>query len=259
MTENVAQENTTQDVEEAVCIPKKRGRKPKPKKNYFGEDEEAAFKQYVESTNQTERNRIFSKILYPAFTKMVESIIRRYELFTPSETFEDTFHDTMSFLITKVNNYDSSKGYKVYSYCGTICKNYLILKRTQDMKKKERMLSYDQVFSSVEKDNRIENTKSVERMKFNNELIENTIFQIQNMLTEEGLLNNNEQKIGSALLEILVNWEEIFKRLETKKFNKTSVSYFIKEYTNLSVKEIREGMKKFKNLYFFTKKNMIEN
>lgn len=66
---------------------------------------------------------------------MIESIIRRYNLFTPDEDFEETFYDTMSFLITKINNFDSSKNYKAYSYCGTICKNYLILKRTQYSKK----------------------------------------------------------------------------------------------------------------------------
>ena len=62
----------------------------------------------------------------------------------------------MSFLITKVNNYDISKGYKVYSYCGTICKNYLILKRSQDMKKRERILPYAYVFNENNQDKRID-------------------------------------------------------------------------------------------------------
>ena len=54
-----------------------------------------------------------------------------------------------------------------------------------------------------------------------------------------------------------MNWEEIFKRLENKKFNKTSVLFFLKEYTMLNSKDIREGMRKYKNLYFFTKEKLI--
>ena len=79
------------------------------------------------------------------------------------------------------------------------------------------------------------------------------------MLETENIdkLNENEQRIGYALLEMLMNWEEIFKRLENKKFNKTSVWFFLKEYTRLTPKEIRDGMKKFKNVYFFTKEKMI--
>ena len=79
------------------------------------------------------------------------------------------------------------------------------------------------------------------------------------MLSVENIdrLNENEQKIGYALLEMLMNWEEIFKRLENKKFNKTSVLFFLKEYTMLNSKDIREGMRKYKNLYFFTKEKLI--
>ena len=42
---------------------------------------------------------------------------------------------------------------------------------------------------------------------------------------------------------MLMNWEDIFKRVETKKFNKTSVLSFIKEYSRLSTKEVRDAMK----------------
>ena len=230
--------------------PAKRGRKPSKQKKgyYFGEEEELAFQTYVNSTNQYERDNIFRQKLYPAFTKMVESIIRTYILFVPTEDFDETFHDTLSFLITKINNFDASKGYKLYSYCGTVCKNYLMFKRSQSKKKRDKQLSYDLLFPSADKDTRVDNDED-----------DKTISEIQIMLSDEniGSLNENEQKIGYALLEMLMNWEEIFKRLENKKFNKTSVLFFLKEYTMLNSKDIREGMRKYKNLYFFTKEKLI--
>ena len=107
--------DTLSTVSEIIATPKKRGRKPNPnKKVYFGEDEERAFAEYVNSTDQTFRNKICGEKLYRPFTKMIESIIRRYNVFTPDESFGETFFDTMSFLITKINNFDTTKNKKEY-------------------------------------------------------------------------------------------------------------------------------------------------
>lgn len=248
--------------EETVIVPKKRGRKPsKKRKGYFYEEQEEAFIKYVTSDNQTERDRIFREKLYPAFTKMIESIIRRYDLFTPNEDFEDTFCDTMSFLITKVNNFDPTKGYKVYSYCGTVCKNYLIYKRTQMMKQLQRQSSYDVMFTNGDKDNRSNDNTRIETMTFNNDLIERTIKEIKRIINIKNPIlkpTENEITVGYCLIEILTNWEEIFKQISSKKFNKTSFLYFVKEYTRLESKDIREAMKRYKELYFFTKQKLMK-
>ena len=241
--------------------PKKRGRKPNPnKKNgYFCDEEEKAFREYVESSDQRTKDRIFSQKLYPAFTKMIESIIRRYGLFCPSEDFSDTFNDTMSFLITKVNNFDFTKGHKAYSYCGTVCKRYLQSKRIRDMKKRETVLSYDCVFANGG-DNRTNKSKEEEIISFNTELISKNIDRIQYILSPENniRITEKERLVGFALLEILLNWEQIFSNLSSdKKFNKTSFLYFVKEYTQLSTKDVREAMKKYKGLYFSEKEKLI--
>ena len=216
--------------------PKKRGRKPgKNRKGYFYEEEEAAFVKYITSTDQAERNKLFNEKLLPAFTKMIESIIRRYDLFTPSEDFTDTFYDTLSFLITKVNNFDVTKGYKVYSYCGTVCKNYLILKRTTYMKQRDRFYPYDEVF--LEPAQRNDDDKKV---------------------VLEKKLSKDEGKVGYALVELLSHWDNLFKRMGSTKFNKTSVLYFIKEYTLLSTTEVREASRRYKEMYYNLKEKLLK-
>ena len=183
--------------EEQVKTPKKRGRKPNPNKRsgYFYEEEEEAFRKYVESDNQAYRDKIFREKLYPAFTKMIESISRRYGLFTPSESFEDTFYDTMSYLMTKVNKFDVSKGYKAYSYCGTVCKRYLLLKRTQDMKRRETTLPYDTVFNSTHQDKRAYEMSDSDSLAKN--VIKKTIEEIEFMVSDEYTekLTDNETAI----------------------------------------------------------------
>ena len=107
----------------------KRGRKTgKDRKGYFYETEEQAVIDYVSSQDKNEKNKIYNEYLQPAFTKMIESIIRRYNLYLPDEIFQETFDDTLSFLLTKIEHFNPNSGFKAYSYCGTICKNYLILK-----------------------------------------------------------------------------------------------------------------------------------
>ena len=267
MTDNTLTKNTnieTADSNSAVSIvdnvPKKRGRKPNPnKKVYFGEEEEKAFVEYVNCTDQTVRDKLFAQKLYYPFTKMIESIIRRYNLFTPDEDFQETFFDTMSFLITKINNFDTSKNKKAYSYCGTICKNYLILKRTQYSKKIQKQISYDLLYPNSENDNRTSINHEKKAIEFNTELINNTISQLQEILLPENCvkLTDNEINIGNALLEMMLNWEEIFNHMGSDKFNKSCVLQFIRDYTDLPTKDIREGMKRYKDLYVFTKQKLI--
>ena len=83
---------------------------------------------------------------------MIESIIRRYNLYPPDEEFQETFDDTISFLMTKLSCFDPSTNYKAYSYCGTICKNYLIYKINQFSKNQKRNISYDNPFETVQND-----------------------------------------------------------------------------------------------------------
>ena len=69
------------------------------------ENEEDAIVQYLNETDLTVKNMIFNNVLYPALTKMIESIIRRYKLFAPDEDFDQNFNDTISYLLTKINNF----------------------------------------------------------------------------------------------------------------------------------------------------------
>lgn len=239
--------------------PKKRGRKPK-KKGYFLEEQEKAFRNYLVCENKIEKNRIFEREIYPALCKMIECLIRRYYLFSVDETYEDTFYDTLSFLITKIHNFDPNKECKAYSYCGTVCKNYLILRRTQSIKKRDRFLSYEVVFPNAEKDNRV-SEEAIEE-NFNTKLIKQTQKEIQDILdngrVEKRKLTNNEVKLGNALLEILDHWEDMIDDSSSRKFNKVSILYFIKEYTLCSTTEVRNAMKIYKNTYLFTKQDLLK-
>jgi hypothetical protein len=68
-------------------------------------------------------------------------------------------------------------------------------------------------------------------------------------------LNDNERKLGKSLIDLFENYDSIFVGSDNKKFNKNLVLLSLREMTNLSTKEIRLSMRKFKKLYFdFVKK-----
>jgi len=62
-------------------------------------------------------------------------------------------------------------------------------------------------------------------------------------------LSDNEKKLGYALMELFENYETIFMGADNNKFNKNVILLSLREMTNLSTKEIRNSMKKYKKLY----------
>ena len=242
----------------------RRGRKPSGKrKGYWYEDEENAFLEYLSASTKDEKDRIFNEKLLTAFTKMTESIIRRYNLYPPDETFQETFDDTMSFLMTKIENFNPESGYKSYSYCGTIIKNYLIYKINQFAKNQKRNSSYDaydtEEISSINDAMRYSYNDDSSKLAFLNELMKKTAKDIQEVVDEpeKNKLSENQIKVGKALVELLNNWEDLFSRMGSDKFNKSSILMFLKETTLLSTKEIRDSMKGYRSMYYMLKKNMI--
>ena len=301
----------------------KRGRKPKERKGYFYEKEETAIIQYIHEENIEEKNRIFNTVIYPALTKMIESIIRRYKLFVPDEDFDQNFNDTISYLLTKINHFkpritgydlienekeiakhhfvmmseedlkqklrdaseedpeyvvvyfgfddeDSSNinkkyykkethNYKAYSYCGTVCKNYLMFKSTQYAKKKMRNTSYDEIFEELCNSTRY-STEDINYTEVVEKLVTDIANEIERMTdnAELHLLNENEIKVGNALVDLLRNWEEVLPNGGSNKLQKSSVLYFLREETMMTTKEVRDNMKKYKCVYKLLKKMAIE-
>ena len=235
--------------------------KKKERKGYFYEKEEQAIIDYIQADTKEEKNNIFNKFLLPAFTKMIESIIRRYNLYPQDEEFRETFDETLSFLISKIDRFDPTKGFKAYSYCGTICKNHLIGKINKILKEKKKNVPSELVDSTGGLSDNIKYSydDGTNDGEFITELIETMTVKTQEILDkkESYKLTENEEKIGHALIDILSNWEDMFAILGSNKFNKSSILLYLKETTLLSPKEIRNGMKKYKAAYYEVKNSLL--
>jgi hypothetical protein len=161
--------------------------------------------------------------------------------------FDEIHIDTHSFLMTKIEKFSPSKEKKAYSYFGTICKNYLMGQILKDQKEQNRKISYEDISSDLENNPDmvyyidVEPTQEVNIIPILQSHIKDTL--------EIGDLNENEMKLGTALFDILENYETIFPATNNNKFNKNIIFLSLREMTNLSTKEIRTSLKKYKKIY----------
>lgn len=222
---------------------------------YFGEEQEQAVVRFLESENEDEKNKIFNEYLREPLKIMVESIIRRYKLYRKDYNFEQIHTDTLSFLMTKISKFDTTKNYKAYSYFGTICKNYLMGTIQKDQKLMNRSVSYEDISSRIE--DRADLSYIIDEEIIDYKDVVNKLKVELEKFIEEETLNENEQKLGYALVEVFTNFEKIFQVGEGNKFNKNLILLSLREMTSLSTKEIRVAMKKFKKLYEVLKLDFI--
>lgn len=239
----------------------RRGRK-RTNDLYFGPEEEEAVIKFLASDDIIERNQIYNKWLRDPLDKMIESIIRRYKLYRKTHSYEDLHSDTLSFLITKADKFDHTQGKKAYSYYGTICKNYMLMLLIKDDKGIKTNASFEDAFSGIQE--REDLTYELSDTDYGLvEFIETISDEIKSELAnaDDGKkrITDNERKVGEALIDILSNWECIFENMDGgSKYNKNTVLATIRDYTNLTTKDIRVAMRRFKKLYILLKEDKMD-
>jgi len=229
----------------------------KKSKNYFDVREEEAVKDYITAETQLEKEEIYNKFLKEPLDKMIESIIRRYKLYRKDMEYRDLHTDTHSFLMTKVDKFKPAKNKKAYSYFGTICKNYLMGQIQKDQKETNRKVSYEDISATLE--NRPDMIYYLEFEKMDAEKIIDIFLNDLKEHVKTTSMNDGEYKLGNALIELFDNYGNIFIGNDNNKFNKNIVLLSLREMTNLSTKEIRTYLKKYKVLYLNTIRRINNN
>jgi hypothetical protein len=241
---------------EVILEKKKKGRKPKTN-NYFDEREERAVRLFLVAETYEEKNKIYNEFLKEPLDKMISSIIRRYKLYRKDMNYEEIHVDTHSFLMTKIDKFKPSKEKKAYSYFGTICKNYLMGQIMKDQKEMNRKISYEDI--SADLSNRPDFSYTIENDDLSSETIIKKFLEKLKTNLEESIDNEHEQKLGSAIYDLFDNYNLIFPDSNNNKFNKNIILFELREMTNLSTKEIRTSIKKFKKLYFDLVQELLKN
>jgi len=232
--------------EELKITTKKKG-KSSSNENYFDVREELAVRMFLTASTYSEKNKIYNEFLRYPLDKMISSIIRRYKLYRKDMDFREIHNDTHSFLMTKVDKFVPDREKKAYSYFGTICKNYLMGQILKDQKEFNRKISYEDISGDLENSMKMVYYMEVEPSDEVN-LIP-TLLKLIKDIVEQDDLTENEYKLGLALWDIFENYETIFPASDNNKFNKNIILLSLREITNMSTKEIRASMKRYKKVY----------
>lgn len=117
----------------------------------------------------------------------------------------------------------------------------------KDQKEFNRKISYEDISGDLENSMEMVYYLDIEPENDSN-LIQNLIFSIKEILEDKDL-TDNEYKLGLALSDIFENYYSIFPASDNNKFNKNLILLSLREITNMSTKEIRASMKRYKKLY----------
>jgi hypothetical protein len=234
---------------------KRKGRKPKLN-NYFDEREENAVRMYLTATTFNEKNKIYNDFLKIPLDKMISSIIRRYKLYRKDMNFDEVHIDTHSFLMTKIDKFKPSKEKKAYSYFGTICKNYLMGQIMKDQKEMNRKISYEDISSDLQHSPdmiyHIDNDEVTSE-----DIIKKFLEKLSDSINDKQI-SDQEIKLGMALYDMFDNYNNIFLDTSNNKFNKNVILFELREMTNLSTKEIRSSIKRYRKIYHQLVQEMLK-
>ena len=124
----------------------------------------------------------------------------------------------------------------------------------KDQKETNRKVSYEDMSQSIEE--RPDMMYRIDEEEIDTTaIISKYLSELRDFIENENL-NDNERKLGYALIDLFENYESIFSGADNNKFNKNVILLSLREMTNLSTKEIRSSIKRFKKLYILIHSKM---
>jgi hypothetical protein len=216
-----------------------RKRKPKEPRIYFTTDTEEAIIEYLASTDQDFRNRLYRDHIEYAFYKLAENIIHTFKFYyTDTNTIEELKHEVVTFLLEKLHLYDQSKG-KAYSYFGTIAKRYLIVYNNNNYKKLQEYVEIEE----LNEDRRFlhDTIKEQENHSISDSFINQYILYIDKYLYQL-FPKKQDARTADAVVELFR------KRESLELFNKKALYIYIREITDTSTPHITRITKKLDTL-----------
>jgi len=241
---------------------------------YFAEREEKAVLDYINSNSAVEKNQIYNEILIEPFRKMIQSILRRYPIHIGNYDMIEVESNALTHLIEHMVKFNPDKitksgnKTKAFSYCQTIIRNYYKDHSKKSYTEKKINLSFDDYIDEINENTEYTYEIELESQHQLEKLINNVISKIEDRINNDPCMKKNEAIVGDAIVNVLKNWHILFmedtpegkynKRV-TNKFAKNKILLFLKEQTGLSTKEIRIGIKPFKDIYFLEKIDYLDD
>ena len=227
-----------------------RKRKKRTKNMYFTKIHEEAIIQYASSDDNVLKTKLYSTLIQPAFSELVDKIVYTYK-FNNLPNIDYLKDDCKVWLTTILNKYDPNRGSKAFSYFSVITKNWFIHKVKKNAQAARREINIDDAMRSANQTFIVEKNRyevAREKAEFWNALL-NFVKTLEK--NNSVIKNENDKKVISSIEYMLENMEKI------EILNKKAIYLYLREMTGLTTKQLAPTLRKIKieYKYFITEWN----
>jgi hypothetical protein len=217
-------------------------RKKRAKNLYFTKIHEEAIVQYARSSDLSEKTKLYSTLIQPAFNELVDKIVYTYK-FNNLPNIDYLKDDCKVWLTTILDKYNPDRGSKAFSYFSVITKNWFIHKVKKNAQIAKREIALDDALKSsqsqfIMSENPYEHDR--EKREFWNALM---LFVKALEKNSSVIKNSNDRKVISSIEYMLENMDKL------EILNKKAIYLYLREMTGLTTKQLAPTLRKVKVEY----------
>ena len=210
---------------------------------YFTQVHEDAIVEYVATDSIERRTELYVQYIGPAFDEMVDKIVFTFK-FTTLPNIDHLRAECKIWLITILDKYDATKGWKAFSYFSVITKNWFIAQTKKRARKRRTEVEFSQMSKEAElRFLSVENTYNKDRE------VKEFIDSLKNEMEFWSLddMNEKEEKVLKAVQTLIEEADNI------DIFNKKAVYLYLRELTGMNTKQVVSGLKNMRKKYVLFK------
>lgn len=215
-------------------------RRPGAKPNmYFNEDTTRAIESYQKTDDVVEKEKLYVSRIYPAFDKLVENLIFIHGFKGLHDTYDDLKNDCVAFLYEAINKFDTTRGFKAFSYFNVVAKHWLIIRSKQRVNKLKRSISVDDEGLNRADREAIEGFYILPAQDEQMEVVE-FVRNIHRLLAEirRRVVNENELKCIDAVIQLFRAVDDTGMFSGDLLLNKRAVFMYMRDISGLSAKQL---------------------
>ena len=225
---------------------KKKIRRKKRSKKYFTQVHEDAIVQYAATQDLRVRTTLYKEFIQPVFHEMVDKIVYTYK-FNNLPNVDCLKEECKVWLVTILDKFDPSKGYKAFSYFSVITKNWFIQKTKKNKSKLIREIEFENIHTLQEK---LVVVNEYHNLREKQEFFLLLSVEVQKWKTMN--LRTNELKVVEAIQILFEEKDNI------EIFNKKAIYLYLREITGMNTKQIVNNLNKIRQRYRIFKEKWDE-
>jgi hypothetical protein len=207
---------------------------------------EDAIVQYAATQDLRVRTTLYKEFIQPVFHEMVDKIVYTYK-FNNLPNVDCLKEECKVWLVTILDKFDPSKGYKAFSYFSVITKNWFIQKTKKNKSKLIREIEFENIHTLQEK---LVVVNEYHNLREKQEFFLLLSVEVQKWKTMN--LRTNELKVVEAIQILFEEKDNI------EIFNKKAIYLYLREITGMNTKQIVNNLNKIRQRYRIFKEKWDE-